>query len=1139
MYEARDELLDELVAVKVVSLRSEDVSLLKREFRLLETLRHRNVVRARELVVAESVALVTMDLVHGVAIDRYVAAVRGTPEFVPTIRRCMRGLFQGLQALHTQGIAHRDVKPANVLVDVHAEVKLVDLGLARDVGSSPLRPPSGLIGTVGYMAPEQIWGTDAGPAVDLFAAGTILLELLIGRLPRAAEPSRFSSGLPELSLETASAVSPELAGLAAKLLAPDPTARPSIDTVLTSLGDEGTPIAGPVFGFVGRDREVGVLETSARRSRSEPAVALVRGNSGMGKTTLVREVLRMLATRGAQVFRHRCHPSETVSFQTIDGIVEGVAAALPPEDLPGGGSAALGALARAFPSLAGQLGAPSAATGDLRASPDALQEAGQGLARLLAALAAKVPVSVWIDDLQWADTDSTQVLRAAVRAAGPGVWWVFSTRDQPERGVELAKEVSGDIRLDELALSPLPLPLCLEWARRVYPERDHDTLSRLVQNSQGWPLYLTELLSEPDQEPEGEVHDLLTRRVHALSERSRRILELVSTAPGPIAVELLNRLTATPAGSELSELLDRRFLSWATGGPRPTVTTYHDAVREAVTARLDASARSELHRALLGVYRGTAPAGLLFHLCLGAGELEEAREFGVQALRDALDTYAYDRAVVLATLLLRLPNIDPLRFEILRGRAIGLVGTGRGLEAGRQFLEAAALAPNELQDLVMRRRAAEELLGAGAYEEGTRVLRPLLDDHGVPRPRSGMAGLMMVLWLQSKAARLRAKKLQLPRQDERDEERLRFLWGAGAGVGLSDSIAAFQLQFRHALAAEEAGSEAHRAMALVTESVNHHWEGGTRKLAEGARVLSEGRRLAERSGSSLALAQTRLAEVIRLFLGRRFSDALEGARQGERYCLESCPESPWHLASFRWFIAHSLPMEFRFGEARRWLPERIHTAAEHSDQYLLLNLRVGRPNLVHLAAGDPETCQQGLAWVKDNLGSSPYFYYAWVLARIWLELYEGRAHEALAVIDASRPVLEKKFVFRMQAFRIEFAEVEILTLAALAVKEGPNPGWAKRAKKRLAQIAAEDAPWTAPYVERLGASLALLQGREALIVEHTERARIGFEQLGIKLHARLARAALDGDAGLERLHAEHIEAPRAFASIWHPWLARS
>lgn len=1139
VYEAHDELLDEQVAVKVVPLRSGDVRLLKREFRLLESLRHPNVVRARELVVEDTLALVSMDLVRGVPIDRYLDEVRGQPEFLPTLRHCMRGLLHGLRALHAEGITHRDIKPANVLVDVHGEVVLVDLGLARDVSYSDQRPPSGLVGTVGYIAPEQLWGTELSPAADLFAAGAILLELLNGRLPKASEPGRFRSGLPEESLKEAEAVSAELAELAARLLDPDPSRRPDLESALGALGSDTGPSASSRLGFVGRDSEVGRLETSAQRSRQASRVALVHGNSGMGKSTLVARVLRMLAQRGARVFRHRCHPSETVSFQAVDGIVEAVASALPGDARPPREAHALAALARAFPALRGTFGADAPPTGDLRAAPDVLEEAGRGLAQLLGALAEQAPICAWIDDLQWADPDSAHILRAALRESGPGVWWVLSARDTPARGVELARELASGLELDDVPLEALPREVCRRWAERLHPSRDAAALDRLVEAAQGWPLYLAELLSSPDELPVGEVYGLLQRRVAGLPDPARRILQLACLAPGPIEVEVLGDLMSSGVGAELGHLLDARLLSRAQGGGPPLIAPYHDTVREVVESQIDPDSRARVYGDLRAAYRDRAPAGVLFHICRGAGQLEEARAHGLSALRDALTTHAYDRAVALANELSELPGLEPHRFEILRARAIGLVGTGRGREAGAVFLEASERAPSELESLIMRRRAAEELLGAGAYDEGLRILGPLLDVHGVPRPRPGMGGLLTVLWLQAKAERRRRRPAVAGPTDERAEEHLRFLWGAGAGVGLSDSIAAFQLQFRHALAAEASGNEAHRAMALVTESVNHHWEGGAKKLAAGARVLAEGRRLAERSGSPLALAQARLAEVISLFLGRRFADALEAAREGERFCLESCPESPWHLASFRWFIAHSLPMELRFHEARRWLPERLRIAAEHSDQYLLLNLRVGRPNLVHLAAGALDVCREGLDWVKANCGASPYFYYAWVLASGWLELYLERPRAALELIDATFPELKRRFVFRMQPFRIEFGELEILTLAALGAQEGSSPTLTRRARKRLDQLRTEDASWIPPYLDRLEAAVAGLEAREAAVIEHTQRARVGFEQRGLKLHTALARAALDGEPSLEALGAAGVDEPRRFAQIWHPRIARA
>ena len=90
---------------------------------------------------------------------------------------------RGLAKAHAAGIVHRDIKPANVMVTQDGFVKVVDFGIAKLLGVTGGTRDGSTLGTVSYMAPEQVAGDDAVPQSDLWAVGVLLYEMLTGRVP--------------------------------------------------------------------------------------------------------------------------------------------------------------------------------------------------------------------------------------------------------------------------------------------------------------------------------------------------------------------------------------------------------------------------------------------------------------------------------------------------------------------------------------------------------------------------------------------------------------------------------------------------------------------------------------------------------------------------------------------------------------------------------------------------------------------------------------------------------------------------------------------------------------------------------------------------------------------------------------------
>ncbi|HEX8113411.1 MAG TPA: serine/threonine-protein kinase, partial [Kofleriaceae bacterium] len=445
VYRAFDRQLQREVALKLLRQASgRDLYRFKKEFRSLADIVHPNLVALHELHAADGDWYFTMELVEGVS---FIDWVRPSAEIGPgraradivsarvdlvRLHSALVQLVDALIALHRAGKLHRDLKPSNVLVTRTGRLTLLDFGLVASVAEGD--PERLAVGTPVYMSPEQAADRPLSEASDWYSLGAMLYEALVGRRPFEGESeqvmTRKQTEQPPSPRQLDPGVPAELSQLCMMLLQPDPAARPSGLMVLEALGaapSETTRTIGrsyPPAMFVGRTAEMEVLRRALGDARRGGVAMLVRGRSGIGKTTLVRRFLRSLGD-SVFVLEGRCFEREAVPFKMLDGVVDSLTGAivglplliaeqLVPRDL--------GSLVRLFPVLRrvpkfAELAAQSPAPPD----PQEMRRRGfTALRSVLGRLARMRSLVIFVDDAHWGDADSAVFLSELIHGAEPG-----------------------------------------------------------------------------------------------------------------------------------------------------------------------------------------------------------------------------------------------------------------------------------------------------------------------------------------------------------------------------------------------------------------------------------------------------------------------------------------------------------------------------------------------------------------------------------------------------------------------------------------------------------------------------------------------------------------------------------------------
>jgi len=189
VYKARDLELDRLVALKVMrpelAAHEEILQRFKQELILARKITHKNVIRIFDLGEIDGIKFITMEFIEGKDLNSLIRE-KGRLSFEESADVIFQ-VCAALDAAHSEGVVHRDLKPQNIMVEKSGRVIVMDFGIARTMEQGGGMTHTGaLLGTPDYMSPEQVMGEHVDARSDLFALGIIFFQLLVGQLPYKA-----------------------------------------------------------------------------------------------------------------------------------------------------------------------------------------------------------------------------------------------------------------------------------------------------------------------------------------------------------------------------------------------------------------------------------------------------------------------------------------------------------------------------------------------------------------------------------------------------------------------------------------------------------------------------------------------------------------------------------------------------------------------------------------------------------------------------------------------------------------------------------------------------------------------------------------------------------------------------------------
>lgn len=1221
VFRAWDRVREQVVAIKVlhtyhpVALRR-----FKNEFRALRELRHPNLVRVYNLGRDADTWFLVMEYVDGVyfIMDECVHEFKtedkerdveptiqwGTDARRPfesvSVNRQSKGAFDGeapgpllpadsiqhrlgqlasaMLALHTHDIVHCDLKPSNILVTKSGRVVLLDFGVSRYMTHVAFnyRDTGTHTGTRPYLAPELGDSHSATPALDWYALGIILGELLTGLAPdvfaRASHDTRtaFFARLSERQPEYAA-----LATLCLQLTDTDPTERGNHDSVFhICYGHDANELERHISGYLpfynARPDDLARLERLYDSfTKGRPTTAIIEAQPHMGTDTLCQIFLRRVTqtSPNARILVAQCRSDELLGYRAFDEIMDGISAII--SSLPSE------AQQQFLPYCAPSLCALFPALRAVQPQPKAtyLDDPLIALRSLLVQISKRYPLVLVVKDIHCADLGSLRwISRLFSPGTGPNVFLLLTRRPDGAMTNDLIDTKTLSHAIPRIGLAPLSPAAAKDVVRAWIPNEFKDNeglMDTIVRVADGRIGTIRIICSRPEMlqylTQDTSLHGLIKQILEMLSPAHLAILYATATSFGAISAERLGYVTqqkAVELNANIGFLTNLYIIEEA--------DTVDDAHYKIIDPRIRTIIEQYTPKNVLQDYHyrharsGTVqhlppltPTTLVQHLIL-ADRWENAQEIALKLAEKYADEQSFELAVELFNQYFEICEhlgVTPAESTYIRSLQ-AQSRAGKFEKAGDILIKLATQSVGE-NEVALRLKAAEYYYLAGEKSKAKaqigRVNHKSLHVHHERLPRVVKSHTAPIL------ARLVYTTLRTERRIERmniadySNAPLNPTTGAllstynitGLELSMTNGFRATELAIKKLNLAMDLRRNGAAAKALGTY-ISYISSGSYTQQRKARRYLALATQLAERSHDPLTRQWIDVHRAAADYHTGHFQRAWSQLTASHQWILERAPEQRMMLSYVRIYLVLCSIISGKTEELRFLYYDLVADArARHnpmSESSIVLTgfvtwLFDDAPSAARTAIGQlTQPVEPGRFQLHDLLLTRNYAELA--LYEQKSESYHEHTKSLLAFTDSF--LLKGLIAARYETYN---------TISRLLwAQEAASPHAHFPHHERLMQwgnlMTQRRNPLTIGWGHQIIAGTHYLAGERDACIRHLERAVKIQQAHGLHLFAELSIAAIQhidnhGQPFWERLYGLGIVAPERLLYAYHPYLLRS